>query len=700
MRFPFAANSAICYVLAITAVNPQSFNLLFERFLSLERGDPPDIDIDFEHERREEVIQYIYRRYGRHRVAMVANVITFRRRSALRTVSTALELPAEHPRVQGLARELLSFPRHLGIHSAGFFLTDRPLNWLVPTEPATMPARSVIQWCKEDIEALNFFKIDILGLGMLTAIRKAFQLIAKHHNKPLSLYSIPTDDPKTYDMLCQADTVGTFQVESRAQMAMLPQLKPKKFYDLVIEIALIRPGPIQGQAVHPYLRRRQGLEKVHYPHPQVKAILERTLGIVLFQEQAMRIAMLLGDFTPGQADALRRNMGAWGLGLASKQLDDLLDALVQGMKKKGLSPDFIENLVNQLRVFANYGFPESHAISFALISYASCYLKAHFPSAFFAAVLNAQPMGFYSPHALLAAATRENIPLLPICINKSSWDHTLETTKVGLGIRLGLRLIKGLCEEATHSLLDHRQSQPNNRFHSLDQLSELPLTRRDILVLASANALESLQLTRSQALWQAAAFPLASQLWSESHHLKDAEAQLHSQLGHLEHAMLRLKRDHKATGVSLGCHPTKLIWENWPYPVSKHLICPSHKLLEHTQKSVHVFGLLLIRQAPPSANGMVFITLEDEYGFINLALPPTFSERHEDHVESSSFLCIRGKLTRVGSHSILVDKIFTISDHQLQAPPTLRSSSRWHRSKDVKLDLDASSQKPEALIDP
>ncbi|MGB5327952.1 MAG: error-prone DNA polymerase, partial [Gammaproteobacteria bacterium] len=424
-----AANSSVCFVLGITSVNPDQFELLFERFVSMERGDPPDIDVDFEHERREEVIQYIYQRYGRDRAAMVANVVTFRGKGSLRAVGKALgvddqllqqmskiassryfrgsgtenivmalknDYENDNPRAQKiswklwlqLSGKLHGFPRHLGIHSGGFMLADKPLNCLLPQEPATMQGRSVIQWSKEDIEALGFFKIDILSLGMLSAMRKCFDYIEFYHGKHLSLDSIPDDDQATYQMIQKADTVGAFQIESRAQMSMLPRLKPACFYDLVIEVAIIRPGPIQGEVIHPYLARRDGLEPVTYPDERLRPILQRTLGIAIFQEQAMRIAIAVGNFTAGEANELRKKIGSWGIKDFNRDLNPLLIKLEQGMRDNDIKPEFAEQILGQMKGFAEYGFPESHAVSFSLIAYASCYLKCHFPAAFYISVLN------------------------------------------------------------------------------------------------------------------------------------------------------------------------------------------------------------------------------------------------------------------------------------------------------------------------
>ncbi|UCH40408.1 MAG: error-prone DNA polymerase, partial [Gammaproteobacteria bacterium] len=544
-----AANSSVCYVLGITSVNPDQFELLFERFVSMERGDPPDIDVDFEHERREEVIQYIYRRYGRERAAMVANVVTFRGKGALRAVAKALgaddrllvqmskiassryyrgagtenivmalkndyekQYP-EAPRISWklwmqLSEKLHGFPRHLGIHSGGFMLSDRPLDNLLPQEPATMQGRSVIQWCKEDIEALGFFKIDVLSLGMLSAIRKCFDYVQHYHGQRLGLDRIPDDDQPTYAMIQKADTVGTFQIESRAQMSMLPRLKPACFYDLVIEVAIIRPGPIQGKVIHPYLARREGLEPVTYPDERLRPILKRTLGIAIFQEQAMRIAIAVGNFSPGEANELRKKIGAWGIKDFNRDLNPLLVKLEKGMRENGIKPEFATQILGQMKGFAEYGFPESHAVSFSLIAYASCYLKCHFPAAFYISVLNSQPMGFYSPHALLQAARREGIRLLPISLNHSNWDHQLEKIprQQDYAIRLGFRLVNGLAESCVDRII--RVRAVCGSWQSFEQFCrDCELARDEITALAASDLFSAFGDSRSDALWRVEAAP-------------------------------------------------------------------------------------------------------------------------------------------------------------------------------------------------
>ncbi len=688
-----AANSSVCYVLGITSVNPDQFDLLFERFVSMERGDPPDIDVDFEHERREEVIQYVYRRYGRERAAMVANVITFRGKGALRAVGKALgaddallgqmskiassrfyrgagtenivravekDYAREHPdaaRVDWqlwmqLAERLHGFPRHLGIHSGGFMLADKPLDCLLPQEPATMPGRSVIQWSKEDIEALGFFKIDLLCLGMLSALRKCFDYVHYYHGVTLRLDSIPDDDAPTYAMMQRADTVGTFQIESRAQMSMLPRLKPKCFYDVVIEVAIIRPGPIQGNVIHPYLARRDGLEPVTYPDARLVPILRRTLGIPIFQEQAMRIAITLGNFTPGEADELRKKIGAWGIKDFDRDLNPLLVKLEQGLRANHVEPEFAEQIVGQMKGFAEYGFPESHAVSFSLLAYASSYLKCHFPAAFYISVLNSQPMGFYSPHALLQSARREGIELRPISLERSTWDHRLEREGDDYAIRLGFRLVKGLSQKRVNRIVIVRAS--GLRWGSFAEFAAATgLDRKEITALAACNLFEAYGDSRSSALWQAEAVPLKPLLDVIDDDLDWP----------VEDRFESVRKDFHAFATSLGPHPTAIIRaEQWPYPVAVERIRLARELFEiDADSDVFVFGMVLIKQSPGSAKGMVFVTLEDETGFVNLALTPQIYARYYRLVDRQAFLCVVGQLQRVNeSHSVLVKRVFDV----------------------------------------
>jgi error-prone DNA polymerase len=688
-----AANSAVCYVLGITSVNPSQFNLLFERFVSMERGDPPDIDVDFEHERREEVIQYIYSRYGRDRAAMVANVVTFRGKGALRAVGKvlgasdvllsqmskiassryyrgagtenivrALKADYEQKNPGGkkiswklwmqLSDKLHGFPRHLGIHSGGFMLADKPLNCLLPQEPASMEGRSVIQWSKEDIEALGFFKIDILSLGMLTAIRKCFDYVDFYYRQSLGLHTIPDDDKATYQMIQKADTVGVFQIESRAQMSMLPRLKPACFYDIVIEVAIIRPGPIQGKVIHPYLARREGLEPVTYPDERLRPILSRTLGIAIFQEQAMRIAIAVGNFSPGEANELRKKIGAWGIKDFNRDLLPLLQKLENGMQENGIKPEFAEQILGQMKGFAEYGFPESHAVSFSLIAYASCYLKCHYPAAFYTSVLNSQPMGFYSPHALLQSAKREGVMLLPLSLNHSNWDHGLEkpVDTQDYAIRLGFRLVNGLPQSTVDEFLQVRSRI--GCWHSFEHfVSTNQLARDDLTALASAGVFNELGRDRSDAIWQAEAAPFRPML-------DDQEAAISWPP---EQSLERIQKDFKSFKTSLVDHPVAVIrQQQWPFKIDLQKFTLSSELISLAPDAdVFVFGMVLVKQSPGSAKGMVFVTLEDEQGFFNLAFTPQVYTRFYRQIDHQPYLCVVGKLQRVNeSHSILVKRVF------------------------------------------
>ncbi len=674
-----AANSAVCFVLGITAVDPSLFDLLFERFVSVERGDPPDIDVDFEHERREEVIQYIYSRYGRARAAMVANVITFRTRGAARAVGKALGVPdalledaresmKSDPVWETMTQRIRGFPRHLGIHSGGFMLSNEPLDSIVPQEPATMPGRSVVQWCKEDIEALGFFKIDILALGMLTAVRKSFKLLETHYGLPMTLDRVPPEDPATYAMIQRADTVGTFQIESRAQMSMLPRLRPRTFYDLVIEIAIIRPGPIQGGMVHPYLRRRNGEEPVVFPDERLRPILARTLGIPIFQEQVMRIAIAVGDFTPGEANELRRHMGAWTI---KGNIGPWLTRLAAGMRKNGISEKFVEVILQQMRGFAEYGFPESHSASFAIIAYASSWLKCHYPAAFFMSVLNSQPMGFYSPLALVQAARRCGVEVRAVCVLKSGWEHHLELVTPGdpasgrppvYAIRLGLCLVRGLRESAGRSLLAARPaSRPasndggdgagwENILQVFSVAAERGVFRSDLASLAAADAFAAFGVTRKDAFWMAEAAPHIGLMEDVEERHEFAP----------ESSMERVQHDLHATSVTLGEHPSAIVRsEYWCFDVPVAKLIPSNRLESlRPNAQVTVFGMVLVRQSPPSAKGMVFYTLEDEHGYINLAFTPQVYERFEKVLARQAFICVSGKLQgEKQGNSILVQKV-------------------------------------------
>lgn len=681
-----AANSAICYVLHITSVNPERFELLFERFLCAERGEPPDIDVDFEHERREEVIQHIYERYGRHRAAMVANVITFRSRSALRTVGKALGIPMpiiedvnllQERRLQrleaptldenmpsgwgdptvtdripvdlwfDLAERIKGFPQHMGIHSGGFILNHTDMTTISPIEPATMEGRTVVQWSKEDIEALNIFKIDVLALGMLTVIRKAFDLVEKTQGKRYTLYGIPADDPATYRMIQKAETVGTFQIESRAQMSMLPRLRPQNFYELAVQIGIIRPGPIVGGLINSYLRRKQGREPILYPDPRLIPILKRTLGIPIFQEQVMRIAMLVGNFSASEADQLRKHIGSWS---PTKGFGPMVKKLEEGFRKSGLQEKFITQILGHLHGFTNYGFPESHSISFAMIAYASSYLKCHHSAAFYVSLLNSQPVGFYSIHALVQTARREGLAFHPIDINRSDWDSTLEEQRPGVwAIRLGFHLVGGIKEAGARRLIEKRRSQ--GLWTSLGPFLQQNVTHRtDLTALAAAGALQGFGIDRAAAIWLTEAVPFAPLL---DHELPYEFT--------VEDDQMRLERDFGSFSTTLGQHPAQLLRERfWSYELPVQKLETASQLGERRDGStVHAFGLVLVRQAPMTAKGMEFFTMEDETGFINLVFTPQTLGLYKHIAHTHAFLCVRGRLQRQGEgHSVLVQQVY------------------------------------------
>jgi error-prone DNA polymerase len=577
-----AANSAVCFCLGITEVDPDRMEMLVERFISKERNEPPDIDVDFEHERREEVIQYIYQKYGRERAALAATVITYRPRSALRDIGKVLGLSdlqvgrlsrsmqwwdghkvddsrileaglaPDSPivkRLLYLVRELIGFPRHLSQHVGGFVISDAPLYELVPVENATMPDRTVIQWEKNDLEDLGLLKVDVLGLGMLTAIRRSFDLVRKFDGRRYTLANIPAEDPQVYDMICDGDTVGVFQIESRAQMAMLPRLRPRCYYDLVIEVAIIRPGPIQGDMVHPYLRRRNGEEAVDYPSDEVKGVLQRTLGVPIFQEQVMQLAVVAAGFTPGEADSLRRAMAAWkrrgGLG-------PFEDKLVNGMRERGYEEEFARQIFQQILGFGEYGFPESHSASFALLVYVSSWLKCHEPAAFTCALLNSQPMGFYSASQLVQDAQRHGVSVRPVDINRSDWDCSLEADDTGAAaLRLGLRMVKGLSKEAGERIAAERTSGDYTQVQAL--LERVDLDRRELGVLASSGALQSLSGDRHRARWDVAGaekplplFPSMERYEATPLLRKPTEGQ-------------NIVADYRNTGLTLERHPMCLL---------------------------------------------------------------------------------------------------------------------------------------------
>ncbi len=693
-----AANSAVCYCLGVTAVDPSRSNLLFERFLSVERAEPPDIDVDFEHERREELIQDIYALYGRDRAAMVSEVVTYRGRSALREVAKVFGLSAEEQgrlarmrdlwgggeitgddlrargfdpeserlqRILELAIALEDAPRHLSIHVGGFVLSATPLVQIAPIEPATMKGRTIIPWDKDDLDALGFFKVDVLALGMLTAIRKALQMAAQDDVRlqaPTAidqLARIPAECPEVYESIQRADTVGIFQIESRAQMAMLPRLKPERFYDLVVEVAIVRPGPIQGGMVHPYLRRRRGEEPITLPHPCLAGILERTLGVPLFQEQVMQIAIVGAGYTGGEADQLRRDMAAWR---RNGKLMQHREKLLAGFRARGIADEFGERLFAQIQGFGEYGFPESHAASFALLVYASSWLKVHHPAAFAAALINSQPMGFYSPHTILADAARHGVGQRPIDVNESDWDLTLVRAvqdggdayaamrkKPAPELRLGFRLIAGFQEAVAERLVRARGGRP---FVSVqDARDRALLTKRDLTLLAEAGAFDRLAGHRRQALWEARepdAGPLFRQVVSEARVTEWLAPASKSE---------QLLLDFARTGTSTQAHPMSLLRTSLP----PHTLDSRELDRERHGSRVQVAGIVICRQRPMTASGVTFITLEDEHGFINLVLWKAVAERDARAVTGAIALFIEGKVERDGAVLyVIVDRAMAV----------------------------------------
>ena len=667
-----AANSAVCFCLGITEVDPARFSLLFERFISRARNEPPDIDIDFEHERREEVIQYLYGKYGRDRAALTAEVISYRGRSAVREVGKAMglsldavdalaknlggwcEMPGpervretglnpDDPtirRVLELTHELAGFPRHLSQHVGGFVITRSPLSEMVPIENAAMEDRTVIEWDKDDIDAMGMLKVDCLGLGMLTCIRKAFSLINEHRSRELSIATVPPEDAVVYDMICAADTVGVFQIESRAQMSMLPRLRPREFYDLVIEVAIVRPGPIQGKMVHPYLKRRSGEEAVSYPSEDVRAVLGRTLGVPLFQEQAMQLAIVGAGFTGDEADQLRRAMAAWRR--KGDKIAQFGRKLIAGMIGRGYPAEFAERCFEQIKGFSEYGFPESHAASFALLVYVSCWLKRHEPAAFAAALINSQPMGFYQPAQIIRDAREHRVEVRPVDVNHSAWDCTLEDG--GSVIRLGMRLVKGLARADAERV--ERAVGRHGRFASLRTLwRSSGVSASAMRKLAKADAFASMGLDRQGAIWQTQSLrderlPLFEQVES-----MDTDGAEDLPPTTAEHEMLQ---DYHAVSLSLKAHPMSFQREELDRrgvirasDLRDQKLCPNGRL-------VAVAGVVLVRQRPGTASGVVFVTLEDETGIANLVIWSTTFEKYRRVVRLSTLLMARGQVERQG----------------------------------------------------
>jgi error-prone DNA polymerase len=693
-----AANSAVCFCLGITSVNPDKSNLLFARFISENRGEPPDIDVDFEHERREEVIQYIYRRYGRHRAAICSTVVHYRSRRAIREVGKVLGLteditaalaktvwgygdglPDDHIRQAGLdpenpairqatalADELIGFPRHLSQHVGGFVLTKSPLDETVPIGNAAMDDRTFIEWDKDDIDTLGLMKVDVLALGMLSCLRRGLDLLKQHYGADFSLATLPQDDTAVYDMLSRADSVGVFQVESRAQMSMLPRLKPRSFYDLVIEVAIVRPGPIQGDMVHPYLRRRDGIDQEHYPSPhpaygpknELEEVLKRTLGVPLFQEQAMQIAITAAKFTPDEADGLRRAMATFR---HTGKVHLFRDKFINGMATRGYDRSFAEHCFGQIEGFGEYGFPESHAASFALLVYASAWIKCRHPEVFCAAILNSQPMGFYQPAQLVRDARQHGVEIREADVNFSAWDCTLETATDGKhAVRLGFRLVAGLSEDELKKLIAAR----GNGFSSIERLAAVAgISRFTIERLAEADAFHSLGLQRRAALWAARrldmigirpprggersigltdeTLPLLTPHLSDELFPEPAVALPAMPLS--EHVV----EDYIATGLSLKDHPVRFFRDRLTALGAIRNTALRDDALAQDQ-TVTVAGLVLVRQRPGTSKGVVFMTLEDESDIANIIVwPKTFAENRRT-VMTARFLAVRGRLQRAG----------------------------------------------------
>ncbi|MGH1481565.1 MAG: error-prone DNA polymerase [Geminicoccales bacterium] len=698
-----AANSAVCYCLGITAVDPNEVDLLFERFVSMERKEPPDIDVDFEHERREEVIQYVYERYGRERAGIAATVITYRSRSAIREVgkvmgfsedvtsalagtvwgSSSSGMPEERvkketgldpsePRLRRmleLTEELIGFPRHLSQHVGGFVLTKTPLCEVVPIGNAAMEGRTFVEWDKDDLDALGILKVDVLALGMLTCIRKCFELLQHHYNLSHTLASVPPDDKETYDMLCRADSLGVFQVESRAQMNMLPRLRPQKFYDLVIEVAIVRPGPIQGDMVHPYLRRRDGLEPVSFPSPapehgppdELERILSKTKGVPLFQEQAMRIAIEAAKFTPDEANKLRHAMATFR---RRGTIDQMRDKFVEGMTKRGYERDFAERCFKQIEGFGDYGFPESHSASFAKLVYISSWLKCHFPAVFACGLLNSQPMGFYAPAQITRDAREHGVEIRPVDVNHSDWDCTLEKSADSqpsagsTALRLGLRQISGMNEEQAAQIVVCREDLYAD-VRDIRDRAGIPV--RTLERLATADAFRSMGLDRRQALWQVKAIKSEKPLPLFAHAKASGQGEdpkvALPQMPLPEHVVV----DYQTTGLSLKAHP--LAFMRGAYQARG--ILSTVELANHRHNDhVAVAGVVLVRQRPGTAKGVVFITIEDENGIANCVVWSKVMERYRRILMGARLLLVQGRLQKHGNIiHVVVDEMRDWTHH-------------------------------------
>lgn len=707
-----AANSVVCFCLGVTSVDPARIDVLFERFISRERDEAPDIDVDFEHERREEVLQYLYERYGRDRAGMTGVIITYRPRSAVRDVAKALSLSPD--RIEKLASQLehvdqiehmpervlegginpdsllgrrliklvsdiLGFPRHLSQHVGGMVMSRGLLSELVPIENAAMPGRTVIQWDKNDLDALGLLKVDCLALGMLSAIRRCFELVQQHHGHRLTLANVPSEDPRVYDMVSTADTVGVFQIESRAQMSMLPRLKPHCFYDLVIEVAIVRPGPIQGDMVHPYLRRRAGEEPVEFPNKEVRSVLHKTLGVPIFQEQAMRLAIVAAGFTPGEADQLRRAMGAWR---KSGVIAQFHEKLVAGMLERGYERDFAERVFKQISGFGEYGFPESHAASFALLVYVSAWIKRYYPATFCAALINSQPMGFYAPAQLVRDAREHGVAIRSIDVNHSEWNCTLEICKpeessqprptkgsedlqatrtfphfeTQHALRLGLRLLRGFSTDAAEAIAAERERGGLYQSYE-DFVRRTQLSRSQLQQLAKADAFASLNVNRRDALWKAMPvredLPLFAEIEGAISNEEDPEL---PKLSPQEDVI----QDYSTAGLSLKKHPVAFLREQL---IQLKAIASEDLAVFPPDRRVKVAGMVLMRQRPQTAAGVTFMTLEDETGVANLVVFPNVWQRFRKTARFASVLLASGKLQREGDIiHVVVDRLDDVSE--------------------------------------
>nr|WP_086941012.1 error-prone DNA polymerase [Thaumasiovibrio occultus] len=679
-----AANSIVCYCLEITSVDPRQISVLFERFISKERNEPPDIDVDFEHERREEVIQYLYEKYGRERAALAATVISYRFKSAIRDVGKALgiaesqldyfiknvnrrdrsqnwqgqivSLGLQPESLRGqqfiqLVDELMGFPRHLSQHVGGFVIASGPLYELVPVENAAMDGRTVIQWDKDDLENLGLLKVDVLALGILTAIRKCFTLIERWHGRKLTIADITRmqDDPKVYDMICRADTVGVFQIESRAQMSMLPRLRPRCYYDLVIQIAIVRPGPIQGDMVHPFLKRRNGDEPISYPSKEVEEVLSRTMGVPIFQEQVIKLAMVAAGFSGGEADQLRRAMASWK---KNGQLMQFRQKLLDGMAARGYQREFAERIFEQICGFGEYGFPESHSAAFAVLAYTSAWLKHYYPHAFYTALMNSHPMGFYSLSQLVQDAQRHHLPIYPVCVNHSDWDHSVVYEQGRYGVRLGMRLIKGMSQHSAEQVVAHR---PPEGYRHVGMLRQHQIAARDIERLASADALKVFNHDRFQARWALMdnldALPLFQGI-------EEAAPQYANAPDHVT----SLREDYAATGLSLTHHPITLLANGGQlgrFTRQRDLVHLAHRSL------VTVVGVVTGKQSPGTAAGVTFFTLEDDTGNINVVVWSGTAKAQQKAYLTAKILRIKGILEREG------DVIHVIAGHLEDITPML-----------------------------